>query len=352
MDPRGKLVLVTGASQGIGQTTALRFMQEGWRVITCARRGLPDDLPRLEADPTRVRQMLVNLLVNAVKFSDPGSPVTLQVFDLLGQHVATLVDGVQTAGEHEVAFDGATLPSGVYVLRLRAGGATEKFSVDEVPFGDAYENKNSQEYGFQYGVDTPDEPFVVQTTVVAPFSDDMTPENYQSAGMQIGSGDQDNYIKLVASAQDANGDPNGGVGAMWHSATSENGWFTCPDNCAVDHQGRLWVTTDGNDFEFSGRTDGVWSLETEGELRGMSKHFYRVPVGAEMCGPKFTPDDTTLFVAVQHVATDGTVAYPGREDRPSTFEDPATRWPDFQDGMPPRPSMVVVIKNDGGVIGS
>ncbi|MDZ7711776.1 MAG: PAS-domain containing protein [Rhodovibrio sp.] len=40
---------------------------------------VPDNLPRLEADPTRVRQMLVNLLVNAVKFSDPGSRVTLQI---------------------------------------------------------------------------------------------------------------------------------------------------------------------------------------------------------------------------------------------------------------------------------
>jgi len=94
---------------------------------------------------------------------------------------------------------------------VKAGGATEKFSVDEVSFGDAYQNKNSQEYAFQFGVDTPSEPFVVHTTLVAPFSDDMTPENYQSAGLQIGAGDQDNYVKLVATAQDANGNPNGGI---------------------------------------------------------------------------------------------------------------------------------------------
>ena len=94
---------------------------------------------------------------------------------------------------------------------VKAGGATEKFSVDEVPFGDAYQSKNSQEYAFQFGVDTPSEPFVVHTTVVAPFSDDMTPENYQSAGLQIGAGDQDNYVKLVATAQDASGNPNGGI---------------------------------------------------------------------------------------------------------------------------------------------
>ncbi|WP_200343654.1 sensor histidine kinase [Rhodovibrio sodomensis] len=39
---------------------------------------VPDGVPRLYADPTRVRQMLVNLLVNAVKFSDPGGRVTLR----------------------------------------------------------------------------------------------------------------------------------------------------------------------------------------------------------------------------------------------------------------------------------
>ena len=95
---------------------------------------------------------------------------------------------------------------------VRAGGATERISVDAVPFGDAYANKNSQSYAFQYGVNaTGDQPFTVHTTVESPFSDDMTPENWQAAGMQMGPGDQDNYVKLVATAQDATGDPNGGV---------------------------------------------------------------------------------------------------------------------------------------------
>lgn len=150
------------------------------------------------------------------------------------------------------------------------------------------------------------------------------------------------------------GDPaDGAVAALWNPATGKSGWFACPDNCAVDHQGRLWVATDqGNAWKTtSGTADGVWALETEGTLRGTGRMFFRVPVGAEMCGPCFTPDDRTLFVAVQHPATDGTRDFAGF-GRSSTFEDPATRWPDFDPGMPPRPSVVVITRKDGGVIGS
>ena len=141
--------------------------------------------------------------------------------------------------------------------------------------------------------------------------------------------------------------------SSWNPATSKNGWFACPDNCAIDHQGRLWITTDqgGSWKKASGTADGVWALETEGELRGTGKMFFRVPVGAEMCGPVFTPNDEALFVAVQHVASDGTKHYEpfGRN---STFDDPATRWPDFDDKLPPRPSVVAITKQGGGKIGA
>ncbi|NYZ11480.1 PhoX family phosphatase [Azospirillum sp. RWY-5-1] len=143
------------------------------------------------------------------------------------------------------------------------------------------------------------------------------------------------------------------VGAMFHADTSKNGWFSCPDNCAVDNQGRLWITTDQGEgwAKASGKADGVYAMETAGPLRGKSMMFYRVPVGAEMCGPCFAPDDQTLFVAVQHPATDGTDLYKPF-GKLSTFEEPATRWPDFKPGMPPRPSVVAITKKGGGVIGS
>jgi hypothetical protein len=141
------------------------------------------------------------------------------------------------------------------------------------------------------------------------------------------------------------GDPAvAAVGATFNPATSKDGWFGMPDNCAIDAEGRLWIATDGNSLAATGRTDGVWAMETEGAARGTSKHFYRCPIGAELCGPQFAPDTETLFVAVQHP---GESADP---NAPASFENPATRWPDFKEGMPPRPSIVAITRRGGGKI--
>jgi secreted PhoX family phosphatase len=146
------------------------------------------------------------------------------------------------------------------------------------------------------------------------------------------------------------GDPSiAEVGATFSSATTEDGWFGMPDNCAVDNMGRLWIATDGNQPSRTGRSDGLWAMETEGEARRTSKHFFRGPSGGEICGPCFTPDDETLFLAIQH---------PGEADdddpnaKPASYEEPSTRWPDFNPAMPPRPSIVVVTKRGGGKIAS
>lgn len=146
---------------------------------------------------------------------------------------------------------------------------------------------------------------------------------------------------------------DGAVKGVYHSATSKDGWFACPDNMAIDHAGRTWFGTDqGTGWaRASGTADGIWAVETEGALRGYSRQFWRNPVGAEICGMSFLPDDRTMTIAVQHPASDGARQYKGFE-RESTFADPATRWPDFNPNMPPRPSVVFVTKKDGGVIGS
>ena len=147
------------------------------------------------------------------------------------------------------------------------------------------------------------------------------------------------------------GDPAKDDDSLWGPDTTANGWFVCPDNAAVDDRGRLWIATDqGDDWARTGRADGLFALETEGSQRGTPKLFFRVPIGAEMCGPCFTPDGDTLLVSVQHPGADGAEALIGF-GRPSVFKDPVTRWPDFKDDMPPRPSVMVITKTGGGPIG-
>jgi len=54
-----------------------------------------------------------------------ASHVSLRIYNTAGRLVATLVNGWRGAGPHEVTFDGSGLPSGVYLVRLEAGEASQ-----------------------------------------------------------------------------------------------------------------------------------------------------------------------------------------------------------------------------------
>ncbi|MBK7256290.1 MAG: T9SS type A sorting domain-containing protein [Ignavibacteriae bacterium] len=49
----------------------------------------------------------------------------MTVFNTLGQKLSVLQHGEQGAGYHEVRFDGASFPSGVYSYRMQAGSCVE-----------------------------------------------------------------------------------------------------------------------------------------------------------------------------------------------------------------------------------
>jgi hypothetical protein len=132
----------------------------------------------------------------------------------------------------------------------------------------------------------------------------------------------------------------GAYGQQSTGAISAHGWFANPDNVAFDQRGNMWIATDGcEDFGFH---DGLWAMASEGEMRAAPKHFFGCPQGAEICGPEFTPDGKTLFVAVQHPA----------DSSDSTFDKPLHRWPDNDPTLPPRPSVLAIYRKDGKVVGS
>ncbi|MCH7544046.1 MAG: DUF839 domain-containing protein, partial [Proteobacteria bacterium] len=131
--------------------------------------------------------------------------------------------------------------------------------------------------------------------------------------------------------------------AKYHKSVTANGWLSTPDNVAFDPKGRIWLATDGQGAkQRGGYSDALYAADTTGPGRGLTRGFLTAPRGAETCGPTFTPDAKTLFLNIQGPGT----------DKKSGFKDASTRWPDNNPDMPPRPSLIVITKDDGGEIGS
>ena len=103
---------------------------------------------------------------------------------------------------------------------------------------------------------------------------------------------------------------------------------SCPDNVTFDANGNLWISTDGAPGTI-GKADAFHAVPVAGPERGRARQFLSVPAGAEASGPEFTPDQRTVFCAVQH---------PG--------EGFSSRWPDFN-ANPPRPSVISVFAARG-----
>jgi len=98
--------------------------------------------------------------------------------------------------------------------------------------------------------------------------------------------------------------------------------FSAPDNMAFDSAGNLWVVTDisssstNTGIYQSFGNNGVFFIPTAGENKGVAVQFASGPVGSEMTGPWFTPDEKTLFLAVQH---------PGENLK--SYDKPTSHWP-------------------------
>ncbi|WP_055127448.1 PhoX family protein [Pseudomonas mediterranea] len=112
--------------------------------------------------------------------------------------------------------------------------------------------------------------------------------------------------------------------------------FNSPDGLGFDQAGRLWILTDGDvsntgDFAGMGNNQMLCADPDSGEIR----RFMVGPVGCEVTGISFAPDQKALFVGIQH---------PG-ENGGSTF-------PEHLPNGKPRSSVMVITRKDGGIIGA
>lgn len=165
-----------------------------------------------------------------------GIGTTLPVkYDLFQEDPGTGFFGVGFTGlmangstDYLVQFDPGT---------LIAGGTAGLFTVPSIPEGDAFEGVNTQDNGFQFGIDVDANtaPFEITVRIQPPFFNTQTPQDGQSQGFFIGTGDQDNYLKVVLAANGGNGgieivEENSGSAQSTMFANDQSGEQLIPDD--------------------------------------------------------------------------------------------------------------------------
>jgi len=64
-------------------------------------------------------------ITNINYYLEKESYVQISVYDIKGNKIRTLLNEQQSAGKQTVTFDGAELPSGIYIYKLKAGKLTK-----------------------------------------------------------------------------------------------------------------------------------------------------------------------------------------------------------------------------------
>ena len=101
----------------------------GWTFLSQA--GFLVDTPTVVAAESAINAALPSTTTLNQNYPNPFNPgttitysvpsdgqITLEVYDLLGQKVATLVEGMRSAGTYAVELDASDLASGTYIYRL------------------------------------------------------------------------------------------------------------------------------------------------------------------------------------------------------------------------------------------
>jgi outer membrane protein assembly factor BamB len=108
------------ATTGSRSWEVVQFTLEGKDLLPRLGVDLPVSFSGLKSSPNPFN------VSSTIGYTLEGSGhVNLEVYDLLGRKVASLVDENQEAGEHSVIWDASEFASGVYFYRLTVGDLTE-----------------------------------------------------------------------------------------------------------------------------------------------------------------------------------------------------------------------------------
>jgi hypothetical protein len=119
--------------------------------------------------------------------------------------------------------------------------------------------------------------------------------------------------------------------------------FAAPDNLAFDPAGNLWVVSDISTVRLNAdrrytafRNNGMFFVPTSGPDSGVLRQFASAPCEAELTGPSWSADRSTMFLSVQH---------PGEASgmRKAGMRAPrGSNWPSGRLNEPPRPAVVMI----------
>jgi secreted PhoX family phosphatase len=159
--------------------------------------------------------------------------------------------------------------------------------------------------------------------------------------------------------------------------------FSNPDNLEFDNRGNIWMVTDMSTSRHNkavpSRTDNngkplkqtelvglfgnssIWYIPTSGPNAGKAFMFGYGPTGCETTGPFLTPDNKTLFLAVQHPGEDNGIrkdmktetrmfamrTTDGQEFMQERIVPIGSNWPSKKPNAAPRPAVVAIRRLDG-----
>jgi subtilisin-like proprotein convertase family protein len=125
----------SGASYSYVDNDVTNGVEYNYSLVSVDVNGARQDLATMSATPTGAA--VVNAYALHQNYPNPFNPttniafdmveaghVTINVYNVMGQKVAELVNGVAEAGRHTVTFDATSLSSGLYLYKMEANGFT------------------------------------------------------------------------------------------------------------------------------------------------------------------------------------------------------------------------------------